>query len=757
VILHLLVLAQIGGTFPDPVARLDAEFQHARTLHELKHSSDALKYIRGSQGTLVQALFALRSATLTGNRTDLEHGLAGLALLVGRKELGAWPNFALARAFADLALRSAPVLLSEGSIEGESHQESAWRNLRDAVRKDPNFGLGRQFALDLAVAAGDRVQREDEVEILQLMLLGDRPEADLFLVWGRHLRAEGLDDSALVAFNRSAVLGGDASRLSLERARSLAAIGDSIAAARAYWAGLESLTSQGRELYRQDFGWMLDPDSVSTMDSVPDSRLGSWVRRFWAERDAAAALGPGGRLTEQLRRYHLALGRYRAIDAWRRTQFARVEFGFEGLDSPCPGSGTSLYELLARAQPSLPGDIRNREELLDHRGVIYLRHGEPAGRVVGVGELLGTTLMDRRSGAIAFRERTVLSMEHNESWLYWIDGRWRLVHFRGSQALGYMAPTTMTSFLPVGFPDDWQLRGRLLPEYGKAGIRMGLSGESVATDYRRCDVIARSREDALVGARTDSDSPLIVTPWDAIVQIFGVGDGRDGSGRALVTFAIPGGAIQAEPGPNGSLAYPIAFRLVAYNRVTDSTVTVDTVRRFVRRDSLEAGQHLAGWFEIPVPAGSWQVALRAKQQNDSAGVYALAKRVLVGGGNGLALSDIVTGIPEAGTPWPTAGGSFPLNTLGAWRVGGSVELYYEVRGVPEAATFRNIIEVRPIDPRSTEGVRIQTIERASGDVTQMRRTIGLSTLKAGNYRLVVTTEYAGRRVQRERPLLVLAR
>ncbi|MES2304104.1 MAG: hypothetical protein V4558_01280 [Gemmatimonadota bacterium] len=713
--------------------------------------------VQGPELVLWQAVRELRTSQLSNDRPTLERNLFTLSRLTGRADLGAWPNFALARAFAELAKARAPVLLSEGSLEGESHEESAWRNLRDAFRKDPEFDPARRFVLEVAVASGDRLMRRNQVEILGRMLNRDRPEADLLLVWGRHLRAEGQNDSALAAFDHSAELGGDLSRIALERARSLSAIGDSTGATRAYWAGFSPLTPAGRALYRQDFGWMLDPDSLQTFDSIPDGRLLAWVHRFWAERDAAAAARPGSRLLEQLRRWNVALGQYRALDPWRRAQFARVEFGFEGLDLPCPGSGTSLYELLARAQPTLPGDIRARESLLDHRGVIYLRHGEPAGKAVGMGPLSGVSVGQQEPPPPFLRQRIARSMEQNESWLYWIDGRWRLIHFRGSQALGYMAPTTMTSFLPVDFPEDWALRARLLPEYAGAAVRMSLSGGTKATDYRRCDVIAQSREDALVGARTDSDSPLITTPWNAVVQTFGVGDGGDGSGRVLVTFAIPGRGLHADAGPEGQLVYPITFRLVAYNRMLDSTIAIDTVRRFMRHDSLKAGEHLAGWFELPVMGGDWQVAVRAKQSNDSAGAYALAKRVTVSGGNGLALSDIVTGIADVGTPWNSLAGLFALNTLGAWPVGGTVELYYEVRGIPPRESYRSIVEVRSSDPKSMEGIRIQGTERSSGAVNGVRKSLALARLKPGSYRLIVTIESAGRRVQRERPLLVSAR
>ncbi len=174
--------------------------------------------------------------------------------------------------------------------------------------------------------------------------------------------------------------------LNLERARTLRAVDDTATSRVAYWDGLDHVTPAGRQLYRMDLAWMLDPDSLTSFDNVPDDSLPVWMRRFWAERDAAAANLPGERLEAEVRRPgSTSLRTFASRIPWRRNQFHnQIEMLFEGI-SACVSNDKALYDLMVREQPSLPGDVRHREPLLDHRGLIYMHHGPPVKVAYGVG------------------------------------------------------------------------------------------------------------------------------------------------------------------------------------------------------------------------------------------------------------------------------------------------------------------------------------------------------------------------------------
>ncbi len=691
----------------------------------------------------------------------------------------------MSQAFFALSDSGAPMKLSAGLHEGELYEEAAWRHLRDAIDIDPTGAAARALALTILVPEGDRELRADERDVVARLRSAGAPEAALMVVVGRDFRTRKMYDSALVMFDSAIALGADRGAIDLDRAHALSALGDSAAAARAYWDGLDHVTPATREAYRYDLAWMMPPDSLAPYDSVPGDSLAGWMQRFWARRDAEAANLPGQRLQEQLRRWTYAFEHFRVAIPWRHTQFNhRVEYGFEGMDA-CIGNDTELYDLLAREEPSHPHDVRHREPLLDHRGLIYLRHGAPVRRVYGPGEgfnadLLADTMLSLpQSGADlgkatqdptdsalpAYCIRNIRDTQagwplgQNEAWLYWIDGSWRVLNFRGSCALGTYAATTLTSYLPVsGYSvGDWLARAELTPAYHDAAMQIfSYRGSQPLTCVPQVTTaITAGRADADVATRTDSHTPYIARPWNAVVQAFALGSGVDGSGEALVTFAIPIDSLAPQQSESGELTYAVTTRMVAYDRRTGQTFAIDTVRHFLRPPAGHRHGSLAGWFEFALGPGDWDLGVRMNQGVDSIGTYAMAPHLRVAGSDTLSMSDIVTG-SATGLAWPAPDGSdFPVNALGAWTVGGSAELYFELRGVPAGAEYHSVVEVRdPADARK-DMVRLEFADHANRATTTVRKTLGLAQLKPGDYQLVVTVTSGARQVSRAQRILVL--
>jgi hypothetical protein len=510
--------------------------------------------------------------------------------------------------------------------------------------------------------------------------------------------------------------------------------------------------------------------------------------RFWAQRDAEAANQPGQRLQEHFRRWTWAFEHYRVASPWRHNQFARIEYGFEGMDK-CIASDAELYDLLAREQPAHPGDVRHREPLLDNRGLIYLHHGEPYQIVYGPGNLfvtdtsnaVPTTVMstdlsvdsiispsDPALECAHIAKDSMLSVGPNEAWKYWFDGQWRVLNFRGSCALGRYAATTLTSYLPVSpaSSGDWLARADLLPEYREAAQQIaGFVSKFQHVVPLTCldgvqAAVALSRSDADVAVRTDSHTPLIRRPWGAVIQAFALGNGTDQSGEGLVTFAIPIDSLHATRAANGASVYRLVTRIVAYDRASGRMFAVDSVREITAPRPAGALAHLSGWFEFALDAGDWQVGIRMNQGLDSTGAYALAPHLRVDAGLTLSLSDLVTGAAN-GLDWPAPdGGRFPINVLGAWPNAGTADVYFQVNGLHAGDAYHTVVEVRPLEPTAREAndlVHLESADRATGAVTTVRKSLGLAQLKAGTYRLIVSVDAAGRRAEREQHLLVLPR
>ena len=367
-------------------------------------------------------------------------------------------------------------------------------------------------------------------------------------------------------------------------------------------------------------------------------RCPAGCHRFWDERDAAAANHPGERLLEHLRRWVVGHGNFRVDRPWRYTQMTRVEYLFDGFLGPgkgwdrCIGSDEALYDLLSHEAPVHPGDIRDREPLLDHRGLIYLHHGEPYQIVYGPGNAFVTdtsnapppTVMstDLSVDSIISPSDPALECAHlakdsllaagpNEAWKYWIDGQWRVLNFRGSCALGRYAATTLTSYLPISpaTAGDWLARADLLPEYHEAALQIAsfVSKFQHVVPLTCLDgvqaAVALSRADADVAVRTDSHTPLIRRPWGAVIQAFALGNGVDQSGEGIVTFAIPIDSLHATRTVNGQDVYRVAARIVAYDRGSGRMFAVDSVREITAPRQAGALAHLSGWFEFALDAG----------------------------------------------------------------------------------------------------------------------------------------------------------
>ncbi len=683
----------------------------------------------------------LASYVRDGHRRDAERALFLFDQEAAGHD-GPWPHYLMAQIFLRLDLNEEPVIDSDGKRIGDDHQEALWHQLDEALTRDPGFLPARTLAVHYLERGGDRNLRPVMRRILERELaLGD-PLPEALLVEGRAERTEGHDSLAVTAFERAARRGADRSVTELELARTFAAIGDTAAATRHYWAGLDSITARGREFYRIDFDWILDADSLRSFDRAgARGRVREWAQRFWAERDASLGQAPGQRLLEHLHRFAVAMRDYRVPLPWSKKRYTRFWYVAGGVD--CIGSATPFVDSLPIHPPMLAGDLRRHEPLIDHRGFTYLRHGEPLARL---------TPPDNDANGAVLRE----------IWVYWIEGSWRVITFSTSGGafdsgpFGKHAATTMISYLPL---DEvaWEALARLLPEYRGAANRLAMPSSSVVppacTDEVK-DAVKQQRTDAQLAWHTDSDSPDIISPWDAEIRSFALGTGAHDDGRALVTFAIPIDELHADTLADGRVLWQPRFHLVAFRREDGTRVTLDTLRRFIGEPSEADDAKLTDWFELPLSPGHWELSVRIGARGAPDGAYALVRNITVSDGSALALTDVVTG-REGHPGWPTPLGRFPVNALGAWHSGETVELYYEVSGLETGDRYHTTLEIIPLDPGNHDKVSVGTDDQATGPVTRVRKSLGLGKLKAGIYMLVVTVASGDQQTSREQQLLVL--
>lgn len=723
----------------------------------------SLEITDGVARQVEQGLRELDAFVRGNDRRALERALFRFDQAAARRTDWAWPEYAMAHAFLMLHDLGAPTTGSEGLIPGETHLAAMWRHLYAALRRDADFAPARVLLVELAYAGGDRALHDDMLAAIAQEVSRKDPLPKALVVWARQKRVERDDAIALAILERARGLGADPGVVALERARCLEALGRPDEARLAYWQGVDHPTADARQLYRQDLGWILDDDSLAVFDAVPDAELGSWLRRFWAGRDAAVVAPPLPREVEHLRRWVYAFAHFRVEQPWTRIPRSRVDFAFDDILDQCVGNATPFYQQLPILPPALPGDVRINETLLDHRGIIYLRHGEPFARAVPPSVLADDPAVQAEAAAgIApgqERARLAESLADTEVWVYWVEGRWRVFQFRGSDALGHDAATTMSSYLPWQSLQAWEALARMLPAYQAAAnaVRIYRGGAQRPTCMTALhQAVLRQREDAVVGINTDTERPPILEPWNAVQQFFAIEAMPSHSARALVTFSIPTSRLAGRELEDGAMLWSIRFRVVAWRGSDGTRIDLDTTRTFLARQPAGEG-FLAGWLEVPLSPGSWQVALLARQPGDTvAGSYALRRPLTVGGTGAIGMGDLLAG--RAGQPaWDAPDGPFPVNATGLWADDQPVELWYQVTGLATGDDYRTTVEVVPDDSRHAESIKVTTNDRAAGPVTIVRRTLGLDQLSPGGYRVVVTVAKGNVTVRREQPILVAKR
>jgi GWxTD domain-containing protein len=637
-----------------------------------------------------------------------------------------WPYPWYGLGIAELALGEHPALAIENVRQalGKDFLSKAAAAFARAAAADPSFA---QSVIDLADAARRQRVRQ-RLDVAQRALraaaatsAGTIPA--LQLARGRVEREMGEGDSALAAFGAFVAVGGDRGVGFLEEARTQFFLRRTDAGRDRYSAGATAPVSpEARAEYRSDLVWILTPEERAEFDATADGELRGWLERFWADRDARDVRAAGERLAEHYRRYFYA---------WRH------------------------FRLVSRHRRYTNEPFRSDQDLLDDRGVIYIRHGEP----------------DDRARFVARADPDAdLEVEPNESWLYVRPDGNRIFHF---VARGDVQDYKLVESLADVFGDaaiGWQAAGRLPPlaaelydsrasldpEYRRLALSSTAQGTALANERRAGRLAVR------IGTTTDRYPLRFDAPLQSQIQLYAVG-GADGTPRGLLVFAVPGTRLVGRVRTDG-MQYPLEIRIAG------GGVHFDTVRVFRTAVPMEPGQYLSGVLEFPVSPDTMELRVAVLEPGGVGGdvvdVHEFEVPDFAAGG--LVLSDLVLGDATSGLRWIVSGDTVPLSPRGAYVEGGAAELYYEIHGLPAGTRYRARIEVQgrrggsifarigrlfgggPPVAFSFDGVTVDTPHRA-------RQAVGLAPLAPGDYVLTLTVEDVAREIRRERevPLRVV--
>jgi hypothetical protein len=221
-------------------------------------------------------------------------------------------------------------------------------------------------------------------------------------------------------------------------------------------------------------------------------------------------------------------------------------------------------------------------------------------------------------------------------------------------------------------------------------------------------------------------------------QFFAVG----APGQVLVVFALPGDKLEHVALPDGGAGYPVVLRVIATN-AAGQIVRLDTTRRFRADQPLAKGQYLFGLEQLTLAPGTWDVRLLVTEPELDAGGAIGRIGVTIPSSAKLTLSDLVLGREGSGLSWQGPAGAVPLNPLDAFPPKGSAELYYELHGATPDSTYQTDIEVKGVYGDAKGTVHLTFKEKARSSLVRARRSIGLSKLETGQYRVTVTVTEQG--------------
>lgn len=582
---------------------------------------------------------------------------------------------------------------------------------------DPSFARGLVDLANTALRQRVNIKLGVALEALRRAgktMAGSDPE--VLLARGRVEREVGDGDSAFVAFNGYLQYGPNRSLGQLELARTQFLMGrfDGLAP---YFEGAVSDEPATVAGYRTDLATIASDSILSEFDRQRGPRRVAYLKRFWSQRDRTEMRGEGERLREH----------------YRRLFYARKNFRLT--------ANNRHYDIVER--------YRSGSRDFDDRGVIYIRHGEPASRA----------------------SYAAPGLEPNESWRYSRPDGDMIFHFIAREDVQDFK-LVESLFDVLGFSDAVKLQGQ---DNGAADNAMAeqlmLSRERLSPIYRRLQGAGRmstgryqsqerrvGQESIAVGTTSDSYELRFPQELKAHSEVLAVG--RDSSGpQVQIAYAIAGSSLEPVPVTRGYL-YSVRLRFVAMNDREEVVSSLDTTRHFVAPEPVPPNEHLVGRVGATVPLGSLRYRL-AIQQGEAAGVTLPTDSVRVGPPTpaALSLSDLVLGSRSANLAWRRApDDTVLLNPLRTYRRSEEMELYYEIDGLrPTPYTVELTVKkkgssgglFKKIFGGGGAALRLKFQEQATTPRVSSHRSLQLGRLKPGNYVLeIMVVDANGRRDRR---------
>ncbi len=709
---------------------------------------DELVALRDSLGAVVDsfALLRLEKSLMTEARRDRDNAMMHLRLgfialrlgdLGGNKHYDdaasefqwattlqpSWPYGWLGMGYAELGVGDSQVLIVAG-LQAMLGKDALTRSANAFARSaevDPSFVVGlvelsntalRQLVntrMDVALAALRRAARTPASRHPEVMVARARVE-----------RTAGSVDSALAAANALLALEPSNPAGLLEQARARFVLGRQDGAG-PWYRSLALASGPMLGALRSDLALVMPDSTLAAFDAATPPDRVVLTQRFFDRRDRDELHPSGARLREHYGRIDYSQRNFRLV------------------------SRTRQYDIQER--------YRSTQAEFDDRGVIYVKHGAPDQRL----------------------QYNVPGIEPNESWRYRRDTGDLLFHFVARQDVQDFR-LVESLFDILGFRAAMQARDSGAVDASSQSEGLVRSRESLSPIYARMISAGRSGggmlqvEERAAGRRsiatgTTSDSwPLRFTrPLEA--TIFAAAAGADRNGPQLqLAFAVPGDGLRPEVIDAG---FVYEFRIRATVLALDGSpiAAIDTLRRFLTREPVPTGEQLLIRVPIRVVPGSQTV--RASIESSRAGVVSRRDTMVVTSpvATELGLSDLLVGSRAVRLFWLAEDGDTTwINPLARFRRAETIEVTFEVSGLPAGAPYRT--EIRIVRPgggnvlsrlfRGGAALRVGFDGVHAGGLRTVRRELSLDAVGPGTYLLELTVSTsAGATVTRRQQLTVV--
>jgi len=519
-------------------------------------------------------------------------------------------------------------------------------------------------------------------------------------------------------------------------------------AATAYYDGAAAIRdSNDAAWYSRDLAWIARPDELSEWNALAPAAREPWLEKFWNRRDIEDGQLPGARLPEQFRRWRVALRKYRweYDGSTAKGIIIPRSDGTEYRPALVIGTGDARFP----KDPTVAGvaylnRMRPLTLVLDDRGGMILRHGEPAQTVnmPGITGLQEETDRWNTSGGplIVSFSRMADSLFPRDTILNGVMPSQRF----GMVARNYPAGELMAN-CEVD-PRLCVLAAKVIAE-GSASAATLAYGNTIHQDFTQMRITAE---------HTDGNPESFNKQFDAIVEVYGIPDRG-----ALVVFALPVKQLVVNDAARARTTdFAARLRVVAGDRQGGAFAGVlDTVRSWALRVPVTDSTQLTGFVLVPTNAGTLSVAVTLSDLTRAVGVATRINAIPVEAfeGKRLQLSDLILGSNSSGLAWANDGQRIPLNPQNAWRPDEPAVLTYQLDGLVPGHSYETRIELwdaagKPATYRNSVAFTAQAAEvRAT-----VQREVALQQLGPGDYRLVVRVRdiTTGTEVQREQRLAV---